>query len=152
CAHHCGYCDFAVIVGEETRADRYLEALEAELGRMGRPQPVDTLFFGGGTPSHLSAAQLERLCRMARQWFVLPPDHEFSIEANPDSLTADKVAVLAEHGVNRLSLGVQSFNPRLLAVLERTHRVEHIPQAVELARKRIANISLDLIFAVPGQT
>jgi oxygen-independent coproporphyrinogen-3 oxidase len=83
---------------------------------------------------------------------VLQPGHEFSIEANPDSLTADTVAVLAEHGVNRLSLGVQSFDPRLLAVLERTHRVEHIPRAVELARKRIARISLDLIFAVPGQT
>ena len=72
------------------------------------------------------------------------PGHEFSLEANPDSLTADKIAILADHGVNRLSLGVQSFQPGLLGVLERTHRPEHVAPALERARQRIAQVSLDL--------
>ena len=152
CAHHCGYCDFAVAVGKDDRIDRYLDALAAELSRLGSPQPVDTLFFGGGTPSHLSLGQLQRLCTLARKWFLLQPGHEFSIEANPDSLTADKINLLADHGVNRLSLGVQSFSRPLLLVLERRHGPEQIFPAVEAARRRIPQISLDLIFAVPGQS
>jgi oxygen-independent coproporphyrinogen-3 oxidase len=152
CAHHCGYCDFAIAVGDDDLRDRYLDALAAELASLGQPQPVDTLFLGGGTPSHLSAAQLERLLGILLRWLPLRPGFEFSIEANPDSLPADKIAVLADHGVNRVSLGAQSFQPRLLRALERDHTADEVPRAVERVRGRIDGVSLDLIFGVPGQT
>src|ERR1700682_4395531 len=83
CAHHCGYCDFAVSVGHDDRIDEYLCALEAELSRLGEPQPVRTLFFGGGTPTYLNSRQLDTLLRMVRSWLVLEPGFEMSIEANP---------------------------------------------------------------------
>src|SRR5205823_3829554 len=129
----------------------YLDALAAELARLGQPQPVRTLFLGGGTPTHLSAAQLERLLRAVRAWLPLEAGHEFSVEANPRTLDADKVAVLADHGVNRVSLGAQSFHPQLLRVLERDHDPDDVPRAVERVRRRMPRLSLDLIFGVPGQ-
>jgi oxygen-independent coproporphyrinogen III oxidase len=152
CAHHCGYCDFAVSTGQDHLIDRYLDALAAELATLGEPQPVRTLFLGGGTPTHLGPRQLERLLGDVRRWLPPLPGHEFSVEANPGTLDADKVAVLADHGVNRVSLGAQSFQPPLLAALERDHRPEQVPAAVDCVRRRIANVSLDLIFGAPGQT
>jgi oxygen-independent coproporphyrinogen-3 oxidase len=152
CAHHCGYCDFAVAAGRDHLIDRYLDALAAELTKLESPQRVQTLFFGGGTPSHLGSRQLERLLSTVLHWLPLASDGEFSIEANPDSLTAEKVAVLADHGVNRISLGAQSFHPHLLAVLERIHSPREVGRAVERIRARIPQVSLDLIFGVPGQS
>jgi oxygen-independent coproporphyrinogen III oxidase len=154
CAHHCGYCDFAIATGADHLIELYLDALAAELSGLGEPQPVRTLFLGGGTPTHLSAVQLERLLSTVLRW--LPVDagseSEFSIECNPDTLTTDKIAVLADCGVNRVSLGAQSFRSDLLAVLERAHNPIEITEAVERVRRRIDSISLDLIFGIPGQT
>jgi oxygen-independent coproporphyrinogen-3 oxidase len=167
CAHHCGYCDFAVVTGADDRIDAYLDALELEFATLGEPRPVETTFIGGGTPTYLSAGQLRRLFAAIHKW--LPPARsasegrqpslarasgwsEFSIEATPESLSAEKVAVLADHGVNRVSIGVQSFDPRALAVLERIHSSDDVSRAVESVRRRINNVSLDLIFGVPGQT
>src|SRR5258708_232088 len=93
CAHHCGYCDFAIAVGKDDLIDRYLDALAAELATLGPLQPVQTLFLGGGPPSHLSTGQLERMLGDILRWLRPAPGHEFSIEANPESLTADKIAV-----------------------------------------------------------
>jgi oxygen-independent coproporphyrinogen-3 oxidase len=152
CAHHCGYCDFAVAVGQDHLIERYLDALAAELATLGEPQTVQTLFVGGGTPTHLDAPRLERLLRELLRWLRLAPAGEFSIEANPDSLDQDKVGVLADHGINRVSLGAQSFHPHLLRVLEREHRADHVPRAVEAVKRRVAQVSLDLIFGVPGQS
>jgi oxygen-independent coproporphyrinogen-3 oxidase len=152
CAHHCGYCDFAVAAGHDHLIDRYLEALTAELATLGTPQPVDTLFLGGGTPTHLGPAQLEGLLAAVTHWLPPRPGHEFSVEANPGTLDAAKVAVLAAHGVTRVSLGAQSFHPHLLRVLERDHQPADVPRAVDTVRKRIGQISLDLIFGTPGQT
>jgi oxygen-independent coproporphyrinogen-3 oxidase len=153
CAYHCGYCDFAVVAGRDDRIDDYLAALSAELSTLGTPAPVQTLFLGGGTPTHLSPQQLERLLTDLARWLPLVTDTpEFTVEANPDTLTADKVAVLADHGVTRISLGAQSFHPHLLRTLDRAHEPNEIPRAVEIARRRIAQVSLDLIFGVPGQT
>ncbi len=152
CAHRCSYCDFAIAVGQDDLRDQYIDALGAELAGLGRSQPVETLFLGGGTPSHLTAGQLERLLDVVLQWLPLQPGHEFSCEANPDSLDADKVHILADHGVNRVSLGAQSFHPHLLAALGRDHSPDEIPHAVARVEERIAQVSLDLIFGVPGQT
>jgi oxygen-independent coproporphyrinogen-3 oxidase len=151
CAYHCGYCDFAVAVGQDNRIDDYLRALDAEMARLRQPQPVRTLFLGGGTPTHLNPRQLDDLLRIVRSWLILEPDGEFSIEANPAGLDDDKVRVLAAHGVNRVSLGAQSFDAGLLRVLERDHRPDDVARALEQVRRHIDNVSLDLIFGVPGQ-
>jgi putative oxygen-independent coproporphyrinogen III oxidase len=152
CAHHCGYCDFAVVAGQDHLIDLYLEALTEELARLDAPAAVDTIFVGGGTPTHLSPRQLERLLTSISRWLSLRPEGEFSVESNPDGLTTEKIAVLADRGVNRVSLGVQSFQPEFLSRLERQHGPSHVGPAVERIRARISNVSLDLIFAVPGQT
>jgi oxygen-independent coproporphyrinogen-3 oxidase len=152
CAHRCGYCDFAIAVGRNELIDPYLEALAADLATLAHPRAVRTLFLGGGTPTYLSAVPLARLLRDVTRW--LPPEagHEFTIEANPGTLDAEKVAVLADYGVTRVSLGAQSFQPHLLHVLERDHAPEDVPRAVEVIRRRIGEVSLDLIFGVPDQT
>jgi oxygen-independent coproporphyrinogen-3 oxidase len=152
CAFHCGYCDFAIAVGKDDRQDDYLRALEAELRKLEQPQSVRTISLGGGTPTHLSAQWLERLLTLLSRWLHLEPDGEYSIEANPANLDDDKIRVLADHGITRVSLGSQSFDRNVLRVLDRDHAPEDVPRAVDRVRRRIAAISLDLIFGAPGQT
>jgi oxygen-independent coproporphyrinogen-3 oxidase len=152
CAHHCGYCDFAVTAGQDQLMALYLEALGLELATLGEPHPMDTLFIGGGTPTYLALPLLERLLTEIRRWLPLRPNGEWSIESTPESLDREKVALLAGHGVTRVSIGAQSFHPHLLKNLERIHNPEDVPRAVECVRERIAQVSLDLIFGVPGQT
>lgn len=154
CAHHCGYCDFAVAAGRDHLTDSYLNALEIELrlSLSGSPRPVESIFLGGGTPTQLNAAQLERLLRILDRWLVRVGKAEYTIEANPESVDEEKVELLAAHGVNRLSLGAQSFQRAVLSALDRRHEPAAIVRAVEMARGKMASISLDLIFAAPGQT
>jgi oxygen-independent coproporphyrinogen-3 oxidase len=152
CAHHCGYCDFAVAAGKDHLIDLYVEALGSELATLGEPQTVHSLFLGGGTPTYLPAPALERLLLSLRRWLPVESDGEFSVEANPGTLDAARIDLLAEFGVNRVSLGAQSFHPELLSVLERDHAPTDVPAAVDLIKSRIGTVSLDLIFAVPGQT
>lgn len=152
CAHHCGYCNFTVVAGREDLVPQYLQALERELSGLGDPLPTETLFVGGGTPSQLPWPDLHRFLKLLKQWLPLVDDAEFSVEANPADVTPELVACLAEHGVNRLSLGGQSFDAARLAILERDHDRETILRAVAAARPAIRSLSLDLIFAVPGQS
>jgi oxygen-independent coproporphyrinogen-3 oxidase len=152
CAHRCGYCDFTLVARRDDLIDAYLEALAIELSKLERPREVDTLFFGGGTPTHLPAPQLERLMVLARTWFLPMPGAEICAEANPAGLDDAKIAVLADAGVNRVSLGVQSFDTAVLELLERDHRGPEIPAVVDRLRRRIPNVGLDLIFGVPGQS
>ncbi len=152
CVHRCGYCDFTLVAGRDDLIDAYLEALAIELARLERPREVDTLFFGGGTPTHLPASQLARLLALTRRWFPPAPGAEICVEANPAGLDDAKVAVLADAGVNRVSLGVQSFDTQMLELLERDHRGADVPAVVARLRPAIPNIGLDLIFGVPGQT
>ena len=153
CAHHCGYCDFAVATGKDHLIDLYLEALELELAGLREPRSVETLFIGGGTPTYLGPTALERLLRMITRW--LPRESatgEFSIESTPDSVDREKAALLASYGVNRISLGVQSFDPEMLGTLDRQHDPEQIPAAVAAIRSFIPQLSFDLIFGTPGQS
>jgi oxygen-independent coproporphyrinogen-3 oxidase len=155
CAHHCGYCDFAVVSGRDQLIDPYLDALTSEISTLGQPQPVETIFIGGGTPTYLNCQRLERILGEVRRWLPFAPslrEPEFTVEANPGSLDTDKVAIMADHGVTRISLGAQSFRPQLLQTLERDHRPEQVPRAVENLKRRISQVSLDLIFGIPGQT
>jgi len=152
CVHHCGYCNFAVIAGRDDLVEPYLEALDAELSWLKQPREVDTLYFGGGTPTSLAPEQLRRLCQQVLKWHPLAADYEWTVEANPGDLDRERVEVLAELGVNRLSLGVQSFRGEKLKLLERDHERADILRATELARAAGMRVSLDLIFAAPGET
>jgi len=153
CAHKCGYCDFASLAGVDHLADRYLAALEREIEMsLVEPQEVETIFVGGGTPTRLDASQLSRLTTIIRRWLIQCPGGEWTVEANPGTLDAEKADVLVEAGVDRISLGAQSFQANLLSVLERNHGRAEVDQAVEIVRPRFARWSLDLIFGVPGST
>lgn len=152
CAHKCGYCDFASLAGADHLAGRYLDALAREMAMMGAPREVDTIFVGGGTPTRLDADSLHRLLAMIRRWFPLSPGGEWTVEANPGTLDAEKADVLADGGVNRVSLGAQSFQPALLKTLERNHEPDEIARALEWVRPRFPLWSFDLIFGVPGST
>jgi len=152
CAHRCGYCNFTLVAGRDDLIEGYLAAVERELSWLGTPRPVDTLFIGGGTPTHLAPPQLRRLLTTVRQWFPLSSGGEFTVEANPLDLNDERAAILCDAGVNRLSLGVQSFDNAKLRVLERDHRAEDVHRAICVAQGRFSSVSLDLIFACPGET
>ncbi|QVL34247.1 radical SAM family heme chaperone HemW [Telmatocola sphagniphila] len=149
CKHHCGYCDFAVVAGKDHLQTLYLEALELELTSLVNSQEIQTLFIGGGTPTYLSEPNLQRLMQMLGIWFK--NYDEFSIEATPESITAEKIAILQGGGVNRISLGVQSFENHSLIELDRVHSVADIRPAIEMCNDHFPRVSLDLIFAVPEQ-
>jgi oxygen-independent coproporphyrinogen-3 oxidase len=113
---------------------------------------VDTLFIGGGTPTHLKGAALARLLQLVLSWHPLATGHEFTVEANPGDLDEQSVDLLSDHGVTRVSLGAQSFDRDKLRALEREHSAAEIRRSVELLRSRGLDISLDLIFAAPAES
>lgn len=152
CGRRCGYCNFTVAAGRDSLIDEYLRALERELSWLGSPREVDTLFIGGGTPTRLAPIQLRSLLDLARRSFPLAVGGEWTIEANPGDLDRPRVHELARAGITRLSLGSQSFSARKLLALERDHEPEETARAIELARGFAPEISLDLIFAAPGET
>jgi len=152
CRHRCGYCNFSVVAGRLDLVDSFLEAISKELSLLGAPQEVDTLYFGGGTPSQLTPTQLRQLCQLALKWHPLADDYEWTVEANPSDVDRERLAVLASHGVNRISLGAQSFRADKLKLLERDHLAADILQAVRLAREAGMHVAIDLIFAAPKET
>jgi oxygen-independent coproporphyrinogen-3 oxidase len=148
CAHRCGYCDFVTAVGKRGEHDAYVDALLGELTRERAvlADPLRTVFVGGGTPTYTAPDALERLLR------ALPPATEVTVEANPETVTPELAALLLACGVTRVSLGAQSFQPHLLRVLERGARPDDVRRAVQTLRDaRFDNISLDLIYGIPGQ-
>ena len=153
CARRCSYCDFSIAVRKVVPVDEYIEALGREIElrfSQYRVWEAETLYLGGGTPSLLGAEGIERLLELVRGRVKLTEDAEVTVEANPDDVTVDAVAAWRGAGVNRLSIGAQSFDPRALAWMHRTHSAEQIVAALEAAREGgIENISLDLIFALP---
>lgn len=156
CARRCSYCDFAIAVRRVTPVADFLEAMAGELAmRRDRATPggaLDTLYFGGGTPSRLGPEGLARAVQIVRQHFTLDADAEVTVEANPEDLTPSTVAAWRDAGVNRVSLGVQSFDPGVLEWMHRTHDVAAVYRAVEaLSAGGIANWSLDLIYALPPE-
>ncbi len=157
CARRCAYCDFSIAVRRATPVDEYLDALRAELAMVARDLQqsgsvawlLDTVYLGGGTPSRLGAA-LPRVLDAIRNLATIAPDAEITIEANPEDVTPVNATAWRRAGVNRISLGSQSFDPAVLAWMHRVHSAEQIPRAVEIARDAgFDNVSLDLIFALP---
>ncbi len=155
CVRKCPYCDFNSHAwqGELPEAD-YLAALQADLEQAlpdvwGRQ--VSSVFIGGGTPSLLSADALDKLLTLLRMHLPIWPDAEITLEANPGTMEAGKFAAYAASGVNRLSLGIQSFDDRALQALGRIHDARQARQAIEVAQRAVARVNLDLMFALPGQ-
>jgi len=151
CRHRCGYCNFSLVAGRDHLIDRFLGALKTEIGQLSQRYEIDTLFLGGGTPSHLSLSGWQRLRQIIESRFELTADAEVTAECNPNDITPEKAGALAEFGINRISLGVQSFNPHKLKRLERDHQQADVENAVRLVRAFARSISFDLIFAAPEE-
>jgi len=149
CAHRCGYCDFVTAVGRLEEHGAYVDGLLAELDaeRWRLAATVETAFLGGGTPTFTEPGALARVLR------ALPDVEELTVEANPETVTPSLAALLREHGVNRISLGAQSFRRQLLEVLERVAGPDDVRRAVQTLRDvGFDNISLDLVYGIPGQS
>ena len=155
CARRCAYCDFSIAVRRTVPVAEYVDALGRELSiRFAGDEPwtVDTLYFGGGTPSRLGGDGIARAIATMRERVSLADGAEVTIEANPEDISPDAVAAWRLAGVNRLSIGAQSFDDRVLAWMHRTHDAAAIGRSVDTARRGgIENVSLDLIFALPQE-
>lgn len=162
CRVRCGYCDFNTYTATELRGarqDEYADTLLHEialarevLAAAGPLRPARTVFFGGGTPTLLPAGDLARMLDGVREHFGVHAGAEVTVEANPDTVTAEVVADLAEAGVTRMSIGMQSAVPHVLAALDRTHSPENVGSAVRHAKDAGLDVSLDLIYGAPGES
>ncbi len=156
CARRCSYCDFAIAVRREVPSARYVDGVLQEWTRWltaGIPpagSPVETIYLGGGTPSSLAPDQLARVLERLRSDRPLRAGAEVTLEANPEDVTPATATAWVAAGVNRVSLGVQSFDPAVLTWMHRTHTAEQVPVAVGTLRDAgIRNLTLDLIYALP---
>jgi len=161
CHTRCHYCDFNTYAGILPLREPYVRALLKEIALAGelaqlpggQPRRSRTIFFGGGTPSLLSVAQITRLLVACRRHFAIDADAEITLEANPGTLSPAQLVGLRAAGINRLSMGAQSFDAELLQTLGRIHTTEEITQAVHYARAAgFTSINLDFMFGLPGQT
>ncbi|MFO0963020.1 MAG: radical SAM family heme chaperone HemW [Phycisphaerales bacterium] len=155
CFHKCHYCDFYSFVDAQDRQEAYVQRLEEELAAMAGfvGAPLETLFVGGGTPTLLRPPLLARALAAVRAHLPFAADAEWTVEANPETVTPEVAQTLVAAGVNRVSLGAQSFDPALLQTLERWHEPASVARAVgHLRAAGVARVSLDLIFGIPGAT
>ncbi|MGP6171837.1 radical SAM family heme chaperone HemW [Microbacterium sp. A196] len=162
CRVRCGYCDFNTYTSGELRGarqDEYADTLLTEislarrvLAEAGALRPMDTVFFGGGTPTLLPAGDLAKMLDAAVSAFGIADGAEVTVEANPDTVTPDVVRTLVDAGVTRLSIGMQSAVPHVLAALDRTHQPENVRTAVDAAKDAGLAVSVDLIYGAPGES
>ncbi|WHY55148.1 radical SAM family heme chaperone HemW [Peribacillus simplex] len=157
CEHICHYCDFNKVFLQGQPVDEYLQMMKREMVMQLSEYPtagLDTVFVGGGTPTSLDEKQLAFLCEAINETLPFDPKKaEYTFEANPGDLSREKLEILFDSGVNRLSFGVQSFNDELLKRIGRTHRASEVYETIQLAQEvGFTNISIDLIYGLPGQT
>ena len=156
CEHICHYCDFNKVFLKGQPVDEYLKALDQEIRMTVNQFPsgnLETIFVGGGTPTSLNEQQLYRFCDSINRNLPKSETMEFTFEANPGDLTKEKLQILKDAGVNRLSLGVQTFNEELLKKIGRVHKAKDVYQTIDNAKTiGFENISIDLIFSLPTQT
>jgi len=152
CVQKCKYCDFASYVGQESRIDEYLHRLQCEMQQY-KDTKVDTVFIGGGTPSVLSAERISQLMQSIKTNFSLADNCEITMESNPGTLDEEKIYSMLKGGINRVSVGVQSFNDAELKAIGRIHNAELAYNSICLLEKcGFNNINLDLMTALPLQT
>jgi oxygen-independent coproporphyrinogen-3 oxidase len=156
CKHRCAYCDFNTYAGQEDSIPAYVDALIQEINYVGlraERMSIHTVFFGGGTPSLLSAPQFDSIMDALNAAFAFAADAEVTIEANPGTVSPEKLTAIRKAGINRISFGVQSTNTEELRMLEREHDFFTVIEAVSTARKAgFDNLNLDLIYGLPEQT
>ena len=155
CEKICHYCDFTKFFYQEKMADEYLAALANEINfyLSDKKHPMRTIFVGGGTPTALNLAQLEYLLQTIDKHMDVLNVDEYTFEANPGDLNEDKIKLLRMYGVNRISMGVQSFDNQLLEDLGRLHRVKDVEENINhLIKHGLTNISIDLMYGLPNQT
>ena len=155
CAKKCGYCDFNAYSGyKDGTKSRYVDAICHEIATRGADgQPLTSVFFGGGTPTQLPTAALVRILDTLRETPGIAPNAEVTLEANPNDVMLHDWSALKNAGINRVSFGVQSFNPDVLKMIDRTHAPEDAATAIETVRNAgITNLSIDLMFGLPRQT
>jgi len=152
CSNICSYCDFSKLFYSSDLVDRYLIMLEKEMATLPLDHNYKTIYIGGGTPSSLSVLQLEYLFKIIDK-IPVTDDYELTIECNVENVTKEKLILLKEHRVNRLSIGVESFNKKNLALLERNYTYTDVKNVINLAKKiGFSNINVDLIYALPSQS
>ena len=156
CRSKCDYCDFYSLAGRDDRMDQYQKALLShikETAPLAQDFPVDTIYIGGGTPSYYGAKRLKELLGVIRNLYKVEKDAEVTVECNPDSVDVKSLKILRKAGVNRLSMGMQSANACELERIHRIHTPQQVNEAATAARKAgFTNLSLDLIYGLPGQT
>ena len=153
CSSICPYCDFAVVAGQDDLAERYVDAVVAEINMSDSWRPLDAIYFGGGTPSHIDPVLLARVLESLVALHGISGDAEISLEANPEDFTQDRADLLKAIGFNRVSFGAQSFDAGVLMALGRRHQADHVTASVHAARDSgFENISLDLIYGEPGES
>ena len=153
CSAICPYCDFAVVAGQDDLAVRYVDAVVAEIGMSDPWRPLDAVYFGGGTPSHVDPTLLARILEALANRHGIAADAETSLEANPEDFSEHRADLLRRIGFNRVSFGAQSFDGGVLVSLGRRHQADQIEASVMAARKTgFENLSLDLIYGTPGET
>lgn len=149
CSHICHYCDFVKLFYNNKFSEPYLKALFAEIDSY-HIDKVDTIYIGGGTPTSLSDEEFTSLLDKVKDF--LAPNGEFTVEANVENLTKEKLEIMKSRGVNRLSIGVESTNDEMLKAIGRYHTYEEVVKVVELAKQYISNINIDLIYGFPCQS
>jgi oxygen-independent coproporphyrinogen III oxidase len=153
CPYKCHFCPFVALAGHDAFMERYHAALCKELESFGRKRasvPLKTIFFGGGTPSTYPPALLKDIFAVLNTFYTFDPKIEVSLEVNPGTVTAEKLAVWKEVGINRLSIGVQSLNDTVLQKLNRHQRARDVYELLDEAPKLFTNLSVDLIIGLPG--
>lgn len=150
CNNICTYCDFCKLYYKKEWVDKYLDALELEIKENYKGEIIETLYIGGGTPSSLSLDELKKLFEILKT-IKLSDSYEYTIECNPDSMNNDKILLMKEYGINRVSLGVETFNAKYLKLLNR--KSSDVNNIISMLKdNKITNINVDLMYALPGET
>lgn len=151
CNNICSYCDFCKLLYNKNFVKKYLDALEKEITNNYKNEILDTIYVGGGTPSSLSVSELNKLFSIIKI-FKLSKEYEFTFEVNIEDITEEKLEILKENKVNRLSIGIESFNDKYLKYLGRNYTSDIINEKVELAKKYFDNINVDLMYALKNES
>ena len=151
CNNICSYCDFCKLLYNKNFVKKYLDALEKEITNNYKNEILDTIYVGGGTPSSLSVSELNKLFSIIKI-FKLSKEYEFTFEVNIEDITEEKLEILKENKVNRLSIGIESFNDKYLKYLGRNYTSDIISERVELAKKYFDNINVDLMYALKNES
>lgn len=151
CSTICTYCDFCKCYYDSKLVTKYLNALEKEITENYKKEKLNTIYVGGGTPSSLSLEELKRLLSIL-SILKKEKDYEYTVECNIENVTEEKIKLFSSFGVNRISIGVQTFQEKYLSFLNRKHTKEEVFKKINMIKKYISNINIDLIYAIPGET